>query len=182
MSTTIQEGEDGWNITDTTKTPMGEVNDTAVLDKMSLTLLKRNVKQGPVTIELAYADKRVKGSMAMGGTAKPVDVAVGGPLFADAAGSSFVLGALPLADGYSVVYRNFDPQKQKEKLMQLKVTGSEEVTVPGGKFDAWRAEVTSADGGPDKATLWIAKASRKPVRLVTVMPALNGATLTVELQ
>lgn len=182
MSTTIQEGEGGWNVTETTKTPMGEVNDITVLDKLSLTLLKRNIKQGPVSIELAYADNRVKGSMAMAGPAKPVDAQVGGPLFADAAGSTFVLGALPLAEGYALVYRNFDPQKQKEKLMQLKVEGSEEVTVPAGKFDTWRAELTSADGGPDKATVWIAKDSRKPVKVATAMPAMNGATLTIELQ
>ena len=32
---------------------------------------------------------------------------------------------LPLAEGYSTTYRNFDPQKQTVKLMQLKVTGVE---------------------------------------------------------
>ncbi|HWR52757.1 MAG TPA: alpha/beta fold hydrolase [Bryobacteraceae bacterium] len=182
MSTAIQEGEGGWTITETTKTPMGEASDTAVLDKMDLRLLKRNVKQGPASIDLVFADNRLKGSMAMGGPPKAVDAAVGGPLFADAAGAGFVIGTLPLADGYSTVFRNFDVQKQKEKLMQAKVAGSEDVTVPAGKFDAWRVELTSADGGPDKATMWIAKESRKPVKIATVVAAMNGATLTIELQ
>ena len=42
------------------------------------------------------------------------------------------------------------------KLMQLKVSGQESVTVPAGTFDAFRVEVTPADGGAEKTTLWIA--------------------------
>ena len=48
---------------------------------------------------------------------------------------------LPLAEGYSTSYRNFDVQTQKVKLMQLKVAGSEDVTVPAGTFAAHRVEV-----------------------------------------
>ena len=53
-------------------------------------------------------------------------------------------------------------QKQKVKLMQLRVAGSETVTVPAGTFDAFKVELSSADGGPDKSTVWIAKDTRDP--------------------
>jgi len=52
------------------------------------------------------------------------------------------LSCLPLAEGYSTTYRNFDVQQQKVKLMQLKVTGVEKVTVPAGTFDAYKVEIT----------------------------------------
>jgi hypothetical protein len=72
-------------------------------------------------------------------------------------------------------------QQQKVKLMQLKVTGVEKVTVPAGTFDAYKVEITSADGGADKETLWVAKDSRKPVKESAVLAAMGGAVLTQEL-
>jgi hypothetical protein len=64
--------------------------------------------------------------------------------------------------------------------MQLSVEGSETITVPAGTFTAFRVEVTSADGS-DKSTIWIAKDSRKPVKISTVMASMGGATMTAEL-
>ena len=117
----------------------------------------------------------------MNGQDKPVAVDLGGPLFADAAGSELVIASLPLAEGYTTTFRNFDVRRQKEKLMQLKVTGTESVTVPAGTFDAYKVEITSADGGSDKQTLWIAKDSRKPVKMSAVLADMGGAVITEEL-
>jgi hypothetical protein len=61
------------------------------------------------------------------------------------------------------------------------VTGTETVTVPAGKFDAFRIEVFSVDGGNDKQTLWVAKDSRKVVKSSTVLSSMGGATMTLEL-
>jgi hypothetical protein len=117
----------------------------------------------------------------MDGEDKPISVDLDGPLFADAAGSSFVIGCLPLVDGYSTAFRNFDVQKQKVKLMQLHVAGAEAVTVPAGTFDTFKVELSAADGGPDKLTVWIAKETRTPVKIATLMVEMGGATLTGEL-
>ncbi len=65
--------------------------------------------------------------------------------------------------------------------MQLKVSGVESVTVPAGTFEAYKVELSSADGGADKATVWIAKDTRQPVKSSMVMAAMGGATLTTEL-
>ena len=40
-------------------------------------------------------------------------VDTGGPLFADGAADNMIPGCLPLAEGYTTTYRNFDLQKQK---------------------------------------------------------------------
>jgi dipeptidyl aminopeptidase/acylaminoacyl peptidase len=181
LATTIKEENGAWLATDSMDTPMGAATDVATLDKDTLVVLKRNVKQGPVTINLDFAGDKATGTMSMNGTDKPISADLGGPLFADAAGSQQALGALPLADGYTTTFRNFDVQKQKVKLMQLKVSGVESVTVPAGTFEAYKVELSSADGGADKATVWIAKDTRQPVKSSMVMAAMGGATLTTEL-
>lgn len=74
-----------------------------------------------------------------------------------------------------------DFRRQKEKLMQLKVVGTESVTVPAGTFDAFKVELTSANGGTDKETVWIARESRKPVKMSATLADMGGATITEEL-
>jgi dipeptidyl aminopeptidase/acylaminoacyl peptidase len=160
LSTTIQDGGGAWTVVENVDTPMGAMLDTTILSKDSLTLKKRAVE---------------------GGGDKPISADLDGTTFADGAGSSFVIGCLPLAEGYTTAFRNFDLQRQKVKLMQLGVAGSESVTVPAGTFDAFKVELSSADGGPDKSTVWIAKDSRTPVKISTVLAEMGGAVLTAEL-
>ncbi len=166
----------------TMKLPMGEANDTVVVDKATLQPLKRTVKQGPVAMELAYKDGKVTGSVAMGGEPKPVDAATGGALYADGSAAWESLARLPLAEGYTLTYRNFDIQKQKPQLKQVKVLAVEELTVPAGTFKAWKAEVTSAEGEPGSTTVWIAQDTRKVLKTSAVVPTMGGATVTSELQ
>ena len=101
-------------------------------------------------------------------------------MFADGAGAFEVIASLPLADGYSLTFRNFDVLKQKPQMKQLKVLGSESVTVPAGTFDAYKLEIV-ADNDADKQTVWIDKATRKVLKISAVLPNLNGAILTTEL-
>lgn len=181
ISTVISEENGAWKAVDTMEGPMGQSVDTAFLDKETLVLRKRHVKQGPMTMALEFTANKATGTINMGGQEKPLTADLGGPVFADSGGALHVIGCLPLAEGYNTTFRNFDMQKQKEKLMQLKVVGIESVTVPAGTFDAFKLEMTSADGGNEKQTLWVAKDSRKPLKLAAAMPGMGGATMTMEL-
>ncbi|MCX6615785.1 MAG: alpha/beta fold hydrolase [Acidobacteria bacterium] len=181
MVISIQEEGGAWVVTETTKTPMGEVVDVAVLDKQALTLRKRTIKQATANVLVEIKDNKATGKMSMGEKERAIDVDLGGPLFADAAGSAHAVAALPLREGYSTSYRNLDLMRQKVKLLQLKVSGSESVTVPAGTFEAYKVEISSAEGGPEKTTIWVAKDSRKPVKISSLMPEMGGATLTAEL-
>jgi hypothetical protein len=129
-STAIQDGTNSWTATDQVATPQGTATDTATLEKGSLVLLKRSVKQGPFAVDLDFAGNKASGKMSMNGQDRPIAVDLGGPLFADAAGAGQVIACLPLAEGYSTAFRNFDVQAQKVRLFQLAVTGSEQITVP----------------------------------------------------
>jgi len=93
-----------------------------------------------------------------------------------------VLATLPLAEGYTLVFRNLDVQKQKLDLKQLKVLGTDTVTVAVGTVTAWKAEITSAEGNPGTLTFWVAKDSRKVVKFHAVLPEMGGASVDSELQ
>jgi hypothetical protein len=181
MKTEIKEENGVWMVYETMQTPQGEMSDTSAIEKGSLFLKKRTIKQGPVVIELDVKGNKAVGSMNMNGQSKPIDVDLGGTLIADGAGEFEVIAALPLANGYSTGFRNFDVMKQKPQMKQLKVVGTESVTVPAGTFDAYKVEITSADDESDKKTVWIAKDTRKVVKVTAVLPSLGGAILTSEL-
>jgi hypothetical protein len=118
----------------------------------------------------------------MGGPAQKVDVDMGGPLFADGPATFRSIAALPLKDGYTLTYRNFDMMKQKGSLKQLKVSAVEDVTVPAGSFKAWKVEVKNADGAAGDQTVWIDSASRRIVKVTATLPEMGGATALMELQ
>lgn len=178
----VKEEGSTWVVTDTAKMPMGEATDTTTVEKGTLLPVKRVIRQGPVSIDLAFAGGKATGTMAMGAEPKPVSVDLGGPLFADGNAAHVTIAALPLAEGYEATFRNFDVQKQKTTLKQAKVTGAEEVKVAAGTFQAWKVDVTSAEGEPGTTTLWIDKATRKVVKTSSTLPQMGGAVVTSELQ
>jgi hypothetical protein len=181
VSTVITDGGSSWTAVNTMDTPQGAASDTATIAKSTLMLEKRSLKQGPVDIELDFAGNKATGKMSMQGQDQVIAVDLGGPVFADAAGGDQVIATLPLAIGYTAAFRNFDLLTQKVKLQQLNVVGVETVTVPAGKFEAFRVEVTSADGGADKKTIWVAKDTHKVVKITAVTASMGGAVLTEEL-
>jgi len=181
LSTTVHDGAGSWTAIDQMETPQGGATDTATLEKGSLLLLRRSVKQGPVAIDLDFAGNKAAGKVSTNGQDRSIAVDLGGPLFADAAGSDQVIACLPLAEGYSTTFRNFDVQTEKVKLLQLSVAGREDVKVPAGTFNALRVEISSADGGSDKKTLWIAGETHKVVKVTATLASMGGAVMTQEL-
>ena len=180
MSTEIKEDPAGWSITDLAKTPGGDATDNGILDKDTLALRKRTVLQGAATIKLEVAaGGKISGTASMGGAGQPISVDAGGELFADGPGGVQAIATLPLAEGYRTSFRNLDLQTMKVKVMQLAVSGSEQVTVPAGTFDAWKADLTSDDGST--MTIWVDRASRKVAKIVATLPQMNGAKMTAEL-
>jgi dipeptidyl aminopeptidase/acylaminoacyl peptidase len=175
----VKGGDGGWVINYTTAAPQGESVEIITLDKDSMASVRRQVKQGPVAIDLVSKGSKVTGSINIGGQEKPIDVDAGGPLFADGSGGLLSIACLPLAEGYSTAFRTFDVQRMKPRLHQLKVAATENVTVPAGTFESYRVEIGPAEGGPAQITMWIAKDSRKPVKIAA---SIAGSNVTSELQ
>jgi dipeptidyl aminopeptidase/acylaminoacyl peptidase len=181
VSTTLAADGNSWTATDVIEAPNGTATEVSTLEKGSLIARKLSLKQGPLAVDLDFSGNKAAGTMSMNGQDKPVSVDLGGALFANGAGAKQAVACLPLAEGYSTTYRNFDVLKQKLKLMQLNVSGVEKVTVPAGTFDAYKVDITSADGGDDKETLWVARDSHKAVKESAVLASMGGAVMTQEL-
>ena len=177
----IKEEGNSWIVSETANTPQGVLSDVSTIEKGTLLLTKRVINQGPVAIELNVKDNKATGTMTVNGQARPISVDLGGSLFADGAGMYDVIAALPLAEGYAVGFRNLDVMKQKPSMKNLKVVGMESVTVPAGTFNAYKVEITSVDNEADKTMLWVAKDTRKVLKISSVLTQLNGAVLTSEL-
>ncbi|PWT91117.1 MAG: S9 family peptidase [Blastocatellia bacterium] len=177
----IKEENGAWSVNETAVLPQGEFADISTIEKKTLLLKHRSIKQAQMTIELDVAPNKLSGSMNMNGQATPINADPGGTLFADGAGTFDVIASLPLADGYSVAFRNFDLQKQKPQMKQLKVVGMESVTVPAGTFDAYKVEIVDAANDADKQTVWIAKDTRKVLKISAVLTGFGGAIMTSEL-
>lgn len=178
----VADGEN-WKVTESVVSPMGTMSDESWVNKKTLSPVKRTAKQGPATIEMTYTADKVTGSMNMGAGAKPFDAKSDGPMFADGGGASLMLASLPLKEGYTTTYRNFDLQSQQTKLFALTVAGKESVTVPAGTFEAYKVAVKPADGTAGSQTIWIATdGSRRVLKEQAVMPSMGGATMIAELQ
>jgi dipeptidyl aminopeptidase/acylaminoacyl peptidase len=181
VKTDIKEENGAWTVNETAQTPGGPIVDVSTIEKGSLLLKRRWIQQGAMTVELDVAPNQLTGKTTRNGQVTPLAVDPGGALFADGAGTFEVIASLPLAEGYSLSFRNFDLNKQKPQMKQLKVIGTESVTVPAGTFDAYKVEIFAADNEVDKQTVWIDKGSRKVLKISAVLPNLNGAVLTSEL-
>jgi dipeptidyl aminopeptidase/acylaminoacyl peptidase len=177
----VKEEGNSWIVSETAMLPQGEMSDVSTIEKGTLQLTRRVIKQGPVTIELDVKDNKATGTMSMNGQSRPISVDLGGSLFADGAGAYDVIAALPLAEGYAVGFRNLDILKQKLSMKQLRVLGKESITVPAGTFDAYKVEITATDNDAEKTMVWIASDTRKVLKISAVMPSQNGAVLTSEL-
>jgi dipeptidyl aminopeptidase/acylaminoacyl peptidase len=180
-TTVIKEDGNNWIVTETADTPQGQLFDSTIVEKATLIVKHRTIKQGPVEIELDFKDNKATGTMTISGQSKPISVDTGGVIFADGAGAFEVIGRLPLADGYTATFRNFDVTKQKLQMKQVKFIGSESVTVPAGTFDAYKVEVTSTEDEADKQIIWIAKDTNRVLKISAILPSLGGAKLTSEL-
>lgn len=179
ITTAIKEQSGMWLATESTQTPVGQADDTVLMEKGTLLLRERHIRQGPLRVDLNFSGNRALGQMAMtkSGEVEKINVDLGGPLFADSAGALQSFAALPLAEGYKTTFRNFDLQTRKPKLMNLVVLGSESISVPAGSFETWKVEITSTDVN-GKTTVWIAKVQPAAVKYAA---NLNGASVTAEL-
>ena len=184
ITTTTEIKADGgnWIATETAESPaFGKIIDVSTIEKGTLVLKHRSISQSGLQIELDFKDNKATGTMTQGGDAKPISADVGGALFADGGGAYDVLAQLPLAANYATTFNNFDVQKLKPQIRQLKVVGTESVTVAAGTFDAYKVESVAAEDEADKTTLWIAKDSHKVVKISSTIPSLGGAVLTSEM-
>ena len=169
------DGESVWRVEVTLTMPMGQATDVFMLDATSLSPIRRTVKQGPVSFELAYADTEITGTMSLRGQETSIDVMLEAPVFGGDAALEAVLGALPLNLGYQTTLRTFDVRTQKARTWSFEVTGRETLETEAGSFDCFKTQLTALDGDGGDGTLWFTtKPSRVIVRSEVSIPRKMG--------
>ena len=67
VKTDIKEENGAWTVNETAQTPQGEIVDVSTIEKGSLLLKRRLIKQGPMTIEMNVAPNQLTGTTTMNG-------------------------------------------------------------------------------------------------------------------
>jgi dipeptidyl aminopeptidase/acylaminoacyl peptidase len=177
--TTITENEAHWKIKEETKMPMGEMTDEAIFNKESLSPIKREVDQGPMVMELNYAENKVSGRINMSGNKSNLEIKTTGLCKADGPGSFFIIATMPLTEGYKTLLRNLDLNQMAEKLYTLEVTGSENVNNKA----CFKVKLSPANGDAGEIFVWISKGEKPlPVKYEMSLPELNGAVMKAVLK
>ena len=166
------------------KTPQGEAADVTAIDKGTLAVRTREIKQGPDGDQRWRSTARkATGTVAMGGQPQPV---VGGPrrsaLRRRPRRVPFDRRAAAEGRLHGHVSQLRRDEAEGRRSSRLKVVGIEDVTVPAGTFKAWKVEIKSADGEPGDQTVWVDSTSRRIVKIIATLPDMGGAVATMELQ
>lgn len=172
-----------WRVTDTGKSPMGEMSDAFDIDRATLEPVAREAK-GMGSMKFAYAKDAIRGEMGAGGQMLPVDMKLAAPVFGDGPGFEATVAALPLAVGYETTYRVFDPMTQKVRTMALRVTGEEKMSLAGSDIAAFVVAMKALDGDESgTGTLHVLQAApHHVVKSSYKLPAaMGGGTVTAEL-
>ncbi len=176
----ITSEEGNWVITETSKTPMGEIVDQNVISKGGLQPIRRKILQGQANVEVEYSPDEVKGLLTMGSQKRPINVKLEHPITSDGAGLDLLIARLPLKENYQSTIAVFDVMSGKVKKMNVKVAGREQVKVPAGTFDTIKVTVTEIDG-PSASTLWISPSNKNTVKMEANVPQMGNGKIVMEL-
>jgi dipeptidyl aminopeptidase/acylaminoacyl peptidase len=183
LTTSIEDGGDHWIVKDEATTPMGSIVDESHLAKGTMMPISRSIQQGPVNIKLMHDENAVKGTMSMNGQESPIDVAIEAPVFGDGSALGVTLAQLPLKEGYTTIYRTFDPNKQKVTTYQLSVTQSESIESGTNSYDAYLLDIKAIDGSGTTSKMWMSKDDHpKMIRMEANLPEMGGAKMTLSLK
>ena len=174
MKRTIKMEGNNWNILDEAKGAFGAMSDASLLAKDNLSLLKRTIKQGPATIIMnSNADKIMVDMMG-----KTSELKTDGLVLSDGAGLDFIIGRLPLAQGYQTSFYTVDASSMKLKQLMLDVVGKE--TLNG--TECWKVNLTNIEQASDKSILWIDPKKLLAIKMEQTIPALGNAVMTAILK
>jgi hypothetical protein len=176
------EGKKVWRVIDESSGPMGAGVDTLDLDATTLFPIHRAGRQGMATMWFNFNKEGVEGKIIAGGQEMPVNAKLSSPVLSEGAGVEIAVGSLPLAEGYSGSIDVFSVMQAKARKMNVRVAGTEKVTVSAGTFDTYKVEITPQDDEGGGSKLWITRDDHRTVRLETQLPTqMGGGTIASEL-
>ena len=175
IATATYDGQAVWRIVDQNQSGMGAGADSFWVDRGTLAPMRRSMS-GQGRLRVAYTDSTVTGTFQARGRSVSIDAALDGPILGDGPALEIALAALPLTDGYSTTFRIFNPVQQSTRTMQLIVTGTRTVQVPGGTYKTYVAELGPVDADQGGETLFLKQtAPHHVVRGESALPPQMGS-------
>jgi dipeptidyl aminopeptidase/acylaminoacyl peptidase len=170
MTRTISMKDGNYVIKDVSTGAMGEMTDEVVMTK-SFACVARNMSQMGQTIPMTFADN--KASIDMMG--QKMEIPFEGAYMNDGPGSDYIIGGLPLKEGYTLHFEVPDIMTMKAKKVSLMVKGKEEMN--GVSYH--KVEVVNQDNAQDITTYWIHPDTKVADKMVQVIPAYQNAVMTI---
>jgi hypothetical protein len=173
LTEVVERTADGWTVTQVTVLgPVGTQTTTFTLsDRLEMRRVQQTGKLGgnDVGLDVTYADGRATGSarspQPTGGVEAVTVNAEVPPGVIDDNAVGTLLSTLPWAPNARFTLPVFASGKGTMQPATLSVTGTEQVTVPAGTFQAFRVESV---GGQSAVTYWVEQAA--PHRLLKMQP------------
>jgi len=107
---------------------------------------------------------------------KKMEMEFTGAILQDGPGVDQIIARWPLKEGFSLVAEVPDMTSMKAKQVKISVIGTETVKT----VECVKVEMVSTDNASDKTTFWINPQTLSADKMVSVMPAMGNAVMTVE--
>lgn len=174
MTRTIKADGTNWNVLDEAKGGFGTMSDASLLNGKDLSLMKRTVVQGPVTVTMINEPGKV--SIEMGG--KNTSLNTDALVISDGAALDLIVARMPLAAGYKTSFKTVDAASMTLKELILEVSGME----MQNNVNCWKVTLVNSEQANDKIVLWIDPQKLLGVKMEQTIPALNNAVMTAVLK
>ncbi|HMQ07585.1 MAG TPA: S9 family peptidase [Saprospiraceae bacterium] len=168
-SRTIARENGLWNITEVSRSMMGESSDVLVLTE-SLSPVSREIQQMGMTIPVQFKENGI--SLVIQGN--NIDIQFKGAYILDGAALEVIAAGLPLVTGYQLGFEMPDLMTAQAKTMLLEVKGTD--TVNGS--DCFVIHVNSVTNPTDKMTIWLNKQTLQTEKIEQIAPAMGNAKIT----
>ena len=157
----IKKDNANWKVTESAKTPFGDMKQEATVSGKDYTLISKVIEQGPAKISYAVQGDNITGNVDAMGNTQPINASVAGKtLFAAEEAAGQFLALLSLDKGYTTSYTSFDAQTMEPKDYIVTVLDDEKVTVPKGSATCKKIELYEKGDPSKKSYCWIDAASK----------------------
>ncbi|PSQ96836.1 MAG: peptidase S9 [Bacteroidetes bacterium SW_9_63_38] len=174
LASAMHDGRDTWRIIDAVEGAAQA--DTLVVDRNTLRPIERRVG-GRGTVRLTFDSLRVTGQLAMRGQTRTVQQEFDRPVLASTANLEMGLATLPLDPRYEASVPVFQLQQQTVATTMVRVTGTETVEVPAGRFETYVLEATSKGAAPS-GTIYVRKNAPHHVVKADLQVTSGGRTIS----
>ena len=171
MKRTIESKDNSWLVADVVTGAMGVMKD-AILFQQDATPVSREMEQMGQKIGMTMEGNKAIVDM----QGKKTEMEFTGASLQDGPGVDQIIARWPLKEGFSLVVEVPDMATMKAKQVKISVTGMETIKTD----ECVKVEMVSTDNASDKTTFWINPKTLSADKIVSVMPAMGNAVMTIE--